>query len=78
MLYASSRGSVLEAARAEGVEVGKRLEIGEPGEIGAQRFREELEDACGSGGLGGGEEGAGAGAGAGRGGFARPKRPGKR
>ena len=78
MLYASSRSSVLEAARNEGVEVGKRLEIGEPGEIGAARFREELEDAGGNGGVGGGEEGAGAGAGAGRGGFARPKRPGKR
>ena len=72
MLYASSRSSVLDAARGEGVEIGKRLEIGEPGEIGAQRFREELEDA-GNGGTGGGEEG-----GVGRGGFARPKRPGKR
>lgn len=74
MLYASTRAHVLELARAEGVEVRRRLEIGEPDEIAQDRLKEELEVA---------EENhdhpttttAGTSA---RQGFARPKRPGKR
>ena len=67
MLYSSCRRSVLELARAEGVEVAKRLEADGPADITEARLMEEAgvqsksEDAAG-----------------GRQGFARPKRPGKR
>ena len=75
MLYSSCRRSVLELARAEGVEVAKRLEADGPADITEERLmeeagvREEKERA---------EEDVAKGAGGGRQGFARPKRPGKR
>ncbi|KPI39429.1 Twinfilin [Cyphellophora attinorum] len=70
MVYASSRSGVLEAAKSEGVEVSKRLEAGDPEEITAQRLDEEVAAA------GGGN--AESGTSTPRGGFSRPKRPGKR
>lgn len=68
MLYASSRRNVVQVAQEEGVELTKRIEIGEPDEIGADRLRDLAAE--------GGED-AGASTGASQG-FARPKRPGKR
>lgn len=69
MVYASTRSSVLSIAKDEGVDVSKRLEQGDAGEITADRLGEEV-------GVGGGakEEAA---VPSSRG-FARPKRPGKR
>ena len=66
MLYASSRNGVLEVARGEGVVVGKRLEAGDPEEVGASRLSEEI---------GGGKAAEEGGT---KSGFARPKRPGRR
>ena len=65
MVYASSKRSVLEAARLQGVEVTKRLEASGPEEITPAMLREEVEP-------------KGDGAAGGKQGFARPKRPGKR
>lgn len=67
MVYASTRSSVLHVAKEEGVDVTKRLEQGDAGEITVERLGEEV---------GGGapkEEAAVSSRG-----FARPKRPGKR
>ena len=66
MLYASSRNGVLEIAKAEGVIVGKRLEAGDPSEVGVQRLEEEagvkaVDDSAQS-----------------KQAFSRPKRPGRR
>ena len=69
MVYASSRSGVLEAAKSEGVEISKRLEAGVPDEITEQRLNEEVSAA-------GGE--AESGTSTPRGGFSRPKRPGRR
>lgn len=68
MVYASTRSSVLHIAKEEGVDVSKRLEQGDAGEITADRLGEEV-------GVGGAakEEAAVSSRG-----FARPKRPGKR
>jgi len=72
MVYASARASVLQAAKGEGVDVTRRLEQGDAGEVTEDRLREEM-------GLKGDEEGAAAASsGAARQGFARPKRPGRR
>lgn len=74
MVYASARASVLQAAKGQGVDVTRRLEQGDAGEVTEDRLREEM-------GLKGDEEGAAAAAassGAPRQGFARPKRPGRR
>lgn len=66
MVYASSRSGVLEAAKAEGVCVSKRLEAGDPEEITEQKLNDEIGvDAANE-------------AGATKSGFARPKRPGRR
>lgn len=65
MVYASSKRSVLEVARLEGVEVLKRLEASGPEEVTAAMLKEEVEPKGDS--AGGGKQG-----------FARPKRPGKR
>lgn len=67
MLYASARSSVLHVAQEQGVNVTKRLEQGDVGEISEQRLSEEV-------GIGGAKEETVA---TSRG-FARPKRPGKR
>ena len=74
MLYASFRLSVVQAARDEGVEVTKRMEIGSPDEIGEDRLKDEVVP------LGSGAAAAddGGGSGAAKQGFARPKRPGRR
>lgn len=65
MVYASSKRSVLEVARLEGVEVAKRIEASGPEEVTAEMLREEVQPK--------GDNTAG-----GKQGFARPKRPGKR
>jgi twinfilin-like protein len=65
MVYATSKRSVLEVARLEGVEVAKRLEASGPEEVTAAMLQEEVQPA--SDGAAGGKQG-----------FARPKRPGKR
>jgi len=65
MVYASSKRSVLEVARLEGVEVAKSLEASGPEEVTASMLREEVQPKSD-------------GATAGKQGFARPKRPGKR
>ena len=74
MLYASFRGNVVHAARDEGVEVAKRIEIGAPEEVGEERLREELALPGATASAGAEEEGGSRV----RQGFARPKRPGKR
>ncbi len=74
MLYASLRANVVQAARDEGVEVARRVEIGSPDEMGEERLRGEVAPSSGSGGA----AGENAGSGAAKQGFARPKRPGKR
>jgi twinfilin len=65
MVYASSKRSVLEVARLEGVEVAKSLEASGPEEVTASMLRDEVQPKSD-------------GATAGKQGFARPKRPGKR
>lgn len=70
MVYASSRNGVIEIAKGEGVDVSKRMEAGEPEDISESRLKEEA-------GISNTAESTSAGASA-RGGFARPKRPGKR
>lgn len=65
MLYASSRAFVLQIAKAEGVVVNKRIEAGSPEEVGEDRLKDEVEPKA--------EEGPPK-----SGGFARPKRPGRR
>ena len=72
MLYASFRGNVVQAARDQGVEVAKRIEIGAPDEISEDRLREEIAPPAAE------AAAVEAGSGAARQGFARPKRPGKR
>ena len=87
MVHASSRLGMTKIAGWEGVEIVKRLEAGDPEELEGGRLEEEvraLRGAAGGwgGGVGGddGEEGEAPGSGTAtpRGGFARPKRPGKR
>jgi twinfilin len=69
MVYASSRAGAVQVAQDKGVEVTKRIEIGDPDEIGAARLKEEAA-------VPGAEE-AGSGVDS-RPAFSRPKRPGKR
>lgn len=66
MVYASSRAFVPLIAKDLGVDVVKRLEFGSPEEVTAEALREVVEPK--------GEEPSGRAGG----GFARPKRPGKR
>ncbi len=66
MLYASSRNGVLEIAKSEGVVVGKRLEAGDPEEVGVERLAEEVgAKAVNNDGQS-------------KQGFSKPKRPGRR
>jgi twinfilin-like protein len=65
MVYSTSKRSVLEVARVEGVDVAKKIEVGGPEEVTADMLREEAQPRV-------------EGAAAGKQGFARPKRPGKR
>jgi len=65
MVYSTSKRSVLEVARVEGVDVAKKIEVGGPEEVTADMLREEAQPRVES-------------AAAGKQGFARPKRPGKR
>ena len=65
MVYSTSKRSVLEAARIEGVEVLKRFEVGGAEEVTAEMLRDEVEPKSDV-------------AAASKQGFARPKRPGKR
>lgn len=67
MIYASARASVLYAAKNEGVNVTKRLEQGDAGEVTEQRLADEV-------GLGS----AASTSTTSRQGFAKPKRPGRR
>ncbi|KAK5077942.1 Twinfilin-1 [Lithohypha guttulata] len=67
MVYASARASVLQLAKGEGLNVTKRLEQGDTGEVTEQRLMDEA-----------GLKSAGAESANTRQGFARPKRPGKR
>ena len=66
MVYASSRAFVPLIAKDQGVEVAKRLEFGTPDEVTAEVLKEAVDPK-------GEEPSARSG-----GGFARPKRPGKR
>ncbi|KAL9049834.1 MAG: hypothetical protein Q9162_007008, partial [Coniocarpon cinnabarinum] len=71
MTYAASKGSVLEMAASEaGVEVSKKMEISDVDEIDEAGVLRELEPEKPATGGGGGAATAG--------GFARPKRPGRR
>jgi twinfilin-like protein len=80
MVYASSRRSVQYIAKEEGVDVLKTLEAGDPEDLDGGRIRDEVNAL----GAEDGDESAPASGtatpttAAGRGGFARPKRPGKR
>ncbi|ETI28139.1 hypothetical protein G647_00588 [Cladophialophora carrionii CBS 160.54] len=67
MIHASSRLGVTKLAGWEGVEIVKRLEAGDPEELGGGRLEEEVKALTAAGGTA-----------TPRGGFARPKRPGKR
>jgi twinfilin-like protein len=83
MVYASSRRGLLHIAEGEGVKVLKRLEAGDPDEVSARLEEEVRELVKESGAVGGdaaeGEDSApGSGTATPRGGFARPKRPGRR
>ena len=71
MLYASSRNGALLIAKAEGVEVSKRIEAGAPDELDEHRLSGEIKSSET-------EDSSGPSAGTARQGFARPKRPGKR
>ena len=66
MLYASSRNGVLEIAKGEGVVVGKRIEAGDPDEVGVERLAEEVGTKAADN------------AGQSKHGFSKPKRPGRR
>ena len=83
MLYASSGRYFVHLAKTEfGVDVVKRLEASEPEDLDGERIPEEIA-ALNGGAVGGGDGVDGAPAGSGTatprgGGFARPKRPGKR
>lgn len=85
MLYASSGRFFVHFAKTEfGVEVVKRLEASEPADLDGERIPEEIAALnSGAGGAGGGDSGVDSAPGSGTatprgGGFARPKRPGKR
>ena len=65
MVYSTSKRSVLEVARNEGVDVSKSIEVGGPEEVTAEMLRNEVQPKSD-------------GAAASKQGFARPKRPGKR
>ena len=65
MVYSTSKRSVLEVARLEGVDVAKKIEVGGPEEVTEEMLREEVQPK--TDGAAGGKQG-----------FARPKRPGKR
>ena len=85
MIHASSRLGMTKLAGWEGVEIVKRLEAGDPDELGGGRLDEEVKALSAAAGVtggvvGAGDEGSAPGSGTGtpRGGFARPKRPGKR
>ncbi|OCT53639.1 hypothetical protein CLCR_10370 [Cladophialophora carrionii] len=86
MIHASSRLGMTKLAGWEGVEIVKRLEAGDPEELGGGRLEEEVKALTAAGGVTGGLAGAdseegpapGSGTATPRGGFARPKRPGKR
>lgn len=67
MMYAASRLSVVENAKAEGIRVAKTLEAGEPDDMSASRLGEEIAPKSTA------EESSST-----RQGFARPKRPGRR
>ncbi|EXJ64206.1 hypothetical protein A1O7_00542 [Cladophialophora yegresii CBS 114405] len=67
MIHASSRLGMTKLAGWEGVEIVKRLEAGDPEELGGGRLEEEVKALT-----------AAAGTATPRSGFARPKRPGKR
>lgn len=67
MVYASTRASVLQLAKSEGVNVTKRLEAGDPDEVTEQRLADEA-----------GLNSASLETGAPKQGFAKPKRPGRR
>ena len=66
MLYASSRNGVLEIAKGEGVVVGKRIEAGDPEEVGVERLAEEVGTKAVDN------------AGQSKQAFSKPKRPGRR
>ncbi|KIX06080.1 uncharacterized protein Z518_04054 [Rhinocladiella mackenziei CBS 650.93] len=86
MMYASSRQGVLHTFEGEGGKVLRKLEAGDPEELGAGRLEEEVKtvSSAGAAGLGVGSDGNGDDSAPGpdtatpRSGFARPKRPGKR
>lgn len=86
MIYASSRRGVLHVAEGEGVKVLRRLEAGDPDELGVGRVEDEVKSLTGASGGAGGvradgvddDSAPGSGTATPRGGFARPKRPGKR
>jgi len=85
MIHASSRLAVTKLASAEGVEIVKRLEAGDPEELGGGRLEDEVKALTAAAGVTGGaagqegeESGPASGTATPRGGFARPKRPGKR
>jgi len=84
MVHASSRLGVVKIAKGQGIEVLKTLEAGEPDEL-KERIGEEVRELnVAAGGLAGGlgddgeDSAPGSGTATPRGGFARPKRPGKR
>ncbi|KIW78500.1 hypothetical protein Z517_08337 [Fonsecaea pedrosoi CBS 271.37] len=86
MVHASSRLGMTKLAGWEGVEIVKRLEAGDPEELNGERLEEEVKSLLAAAGLAGGISGTeggdnlgpGSGTATPRGGFARPKRPGKR
>ena len=85
MIHASSRLGMTKIASREGVEIVKTLEAGDPEELGGGRLEEEVKALTAAVGVtggvvGGGEDGSAPGSGTAttKGGFARPKRPGKR
>lgn len=86
MLHASARLGVLKIVGSEGVEVLKKLEAGDPDELGGGRLEDEVKALAAAAGVAGGLGGEGdnedsapaSGTATPRSGFARPKRPGKR
>lgn len=87
MVYASSRRGLVHLAETQGVKVLKRLEAGGPDELAGGRIAEEVKSLKADAAQDGGEEGdadaqqssaPGSGTATPRGGFARPKRPGRR
>jgi twinfilin-like protein len=80
MVYAGTRRGAVHIAKGEGVDVLKTLEAGDPEDLGSGRIKEEVAALAGAG-----EDGDESAPGSGTatptpraGGFARPKRPGKR